>query len=177
MADPDDHIQFVMKSSPLGSVSHSHGDQNAFCLAAFGENLSIQSGHYVAFNSSMHQSWRRQTLSKNAILIEGTGQYAGCDKAQAMQSTGRIVTAEEHDDHVYIRGDAAAAYRTLSPEITSVLRDVYFVNGEYFVIIDSVDADSPMTLDWLLHANAPLKLGDSTFRYSGKRASFYGKVL
>jgi len=48
MDDPDNHIQFVMKSSPYGSISHSHGDQNAFCLSAFGEDLAIQSGHYVS---------------------------------------------------------------------------------------------------------------------------------
>jgi len=50
MTDPAKHIQFVMKSSKFGSISHSHGDQNAFCLAGFGEDLAIQSGHYVAFN-------------------------------------------------------------------------------------------------------------------------------
>lgn len=177
MADPDNHIQFVMKSSPYGSVSHSHGDQNAFCLAAFGEDLAIQSGHYVAFNSTMHQNWRRQTLSKNGVLINGKGQYAGRDKSQAMKSTGRIETAEDRGDHIFIRGDATNAYATLSPEVTSVLREVYFVNGEYFVIVDSIDADEPVSIDWRLHANAPFTLGDSTFRYSGERAGFYGKIL
>ena len=177
MDKPDEHIQFVMKSSPFGSISHSHGDQNAFCLSAFGEDLAIQSGHYVAFNSTMHQNWRRQTVSKNAILIDGKGQYAGRDKAVAMQSTGRIEIAEDRGDHIYIHGDATAAYQTLSPEVTSVQREVYFVNGEYFVIVDSIDADTPVSIDWQLHANAPLALGDSTFRYSGDRAGFYGKVL
>lgn len=177
MQDPDNHIQFVMKSSPYGSISHSHGDQNAFCLAAFGEDLAIQSGHYVAFNSTMHQNWRRQTLSKNAILIDGKGQYAGKDKAQAMASTGRIETAEDRGDHVFIRGDATAAYKTLSPEVTSVSREVYFVRGSYFVIVDAIDADTPVSIDWLLHANAPMTLGATTFRYSGERAGFYGQVL
>ena len=177
MGDPDKHIQFVMKSSPWGSISHSHGDQNAFCLAAFGEDLAIQSGYYVAFNSSMHQNWRRQTISKNAILLNGKGQYAGRDKAKAMKSAGRIIEAREAEDHVYIRGDATAAYQSLTPEVTSVLRDVYFVHNDYFVIVDQVDADEPVTLDWLFHANAPMDLGDSTFRYSGDRAGIYGKVL
>ena len=177
MQDPDNHIQFVMKSSPYGSISHSHGDQNAFCLAGFGEDLAIQSGHYVAFNSSMHQKWRRQTRSKNAILIDGKGQYAGKDKAQAMQSTGQIEIAEDRGDHIYIRGNATAAYQTLSPEVTSALRDVYFVNNEYFVIVDSIDADTPVGIDWLLHTNAPMTLGSSTFRYSGSRAGFYGQFL
>ncbi|MBV2361560.1 DUF4962 domain-containing protein [Thalassococcus sp. CAU 1522] len=177
MDKPDKHIQFVMKSSPYGSISHSHGDQNAFCLAGFGEDLAIQSGWYVAFNSTMHQNWRRQTRSKNAILIDGKGQYSGKDKVQAMGATGRIATAEDRGDHIYVRGDATAAYRSLTPEVTSVLRDVYFVNREYFVIVDAVDADSPVSIDWLLHANAPMTLGNSTFRYSGEKAGFYGQFL
>lgn len=177
MDDPQNHIQFVMKSSPYGSISHSHGDQNAFCLAAFGEDLAIQSGHYVAFNSSMHQNWRRQTRSKNAILIDGKGQYAGKDKAQAMRSSGQILTSEDRGDHIYIQGDATAAYQTMTPSVTSVLRDVYFVQNEYFVIVDAIDSAEPVPIDWLLHANAPMELGDTTFRYSGDRAGFYGQFL
>ena len=177
MDDPEQHIQFVMKSSRYGSISHSHGDQNAFCLSAFGEDLAIQSGHYVAFNSSMHQNWRRQTHSKNAILINGNGQYAGKDKARALAASGRIIAAEEREDHIFISGDATAAYQTLTPEVTLAQRDVYFVRDEYFVIVDTVDAEQPVTVDWLLHANAPLELGSNTFRYAGKRAGFYGKVL
>ncbi len=177
MADPQEHLQFVMKSSPFGSISHSHGDQNAFCLAAHGEDLAIQSGHYVAFNSTMHQQWRRQTRSKNAILINGNGQYASRDKAQAMRSTGRIVTAEDRSDHIYMQGDATEAYRTLTPDVTSVLRDIYFVHNQYFVIVDSIDAETPVSIDWLLHANKPMSLGEKTFRYAGEKAGFYGQLL
>ncbi|WP_062762917.1 DUF4962 domain-containing protein [Falsirhodobacter sp. alg1] len=177
MQAPDEHVQFVFKSSPYGSISHSHGDQNAFCLSAFGEDLAIQSGHYVAFNSTMHQNWRRQTLSKNAILIDGKGQYAGKDKAIAMQSTGKVNIAEDRGDHIFLQGDATEAYRTLSPEVRSVVRDVYFVNREYFVIVDAIDADTPVSIDWRLHANAPFNLGDSSFRYTGEKAGFYGQIL
>ncbi|SMX39076.1 DUF4962 domain-containing protein [Maliponia aquimaris] len=177
MADPDNHIQFVFKSSPFGSISHSHGDQNAFCLAAYGEDLAIQSGHYVAFNSSMHRSWRRQTRSKNAILINGKGQYAEKDKAQAMKATGRILAAEDRGDHIYIQGDATEAYRSLSPEVTLAEREVYFVRNSYFVIVDKVDAETPVTLDWLLHANLPYELGKTSFRNTGERAGFYGQVV
>lgn len=177
MDDLARHIQFNFKSSPFGSISHSHGDQNAFCLHAFGEDLAIQPGYYVAFNSSMHRNFRRQTLSKNAILIDGQGQYAEMDKAKAMRSAGRIVTAEVRDDHIFMQGDATAAYQSLTPSVTSVLRDVYFVNEEYFVFVDTVDADTPVSIDWLLHANAPMKLGKSSFRYTGGRAGFYGQVI
>jgi len=177
MDDPQNHIQFVMKSSKFGSISHSHGDQNAFCLAGFGEDLAIQSGHYVAFNSTMHQNWRRQTRSKNAILIDGKGQYADKDKALAMQSSGDIVIAEQREDHIYIQGDATAAYQSTTPEVTKVLRDIYFVNNSYFVIVDAIDADSPVSIDWLLHANKPMSLSDTTFRFTGDKAGFYGQIL
>ena len=177
MDDPNRHIQFVMKSSPFGSISHSHGDQNAFCMSAFGEDLAIQSGHYVAFHSSMHMDWRRQTRSKNAVLIDGKGQYAGTDKPKAIASSGRILAAEEREDHIFISGDATAAYQSLTPEVTLAQRDIYFVRDEYFVIVDTVDADRPVTIDWLLHANGPFELGSNTFRYTGDKAGFYGKIL
>jgi hypothetical protein len=177
MDDPDEHIHFVMKASPYGSISHSHGDQNAFCLSAFGEDLAIQSGYYVAFNSSMHQSWRRQTRSKNAILIEGKGQYADKDKSRAISATGNILAAEERQDSIYIKGDATKAYRSLTPEVLRAEREVHFVNGSYFVIVDSIDAETPVSVDWLLHANAPYRLGDRSFRYSGERAGFYGEFV
>jgi len=177
MDDPDNHIHFVFKSSPYGSISHSHGDQNAFCLSAFGEDLAIQSGYYVAFNSSMHRNWRRQTRSKNAILINGKGQYAEKDKSKAMAATGRIIAAEEREDHVFIHGDATPAYQTLSPEVTRAEREIYFVRNSYFVIIDKVDAKTPVTIDWLLHANTPFELGKSSFRNVGERAGFYGQVV
>lgn len=177
MDDPDQHIHFVTKSSPFGSISHSHGDQNAFCLSAYGEDLAIQSGYYVAFNSSMHKDWRRQTRSKNAILINGKGQYADNDKAKAMRSTGDIILAEEREDHIYIKGDATKAYQSLSPEITNVTRETYFVQNNYFIFVDTIDADEPVEVNWLLHTNNPMETGDTSFRYTGERAGFYGQFL
>lgn len=177
MDDPDNHIQLVFKSSPFGSISHSHGDQNAFCMSAYGEDLAIQSGHYVAFNSTMHKNWRRQTRSKNAILINGKGQYAEKDKSKAMAATGKILAAEQREDHIFIHGDATPAYQSLSPEVTRAEREIYFVRNSYFVIIDKVDADAPVTVEWLLHANNPFELGKSSFRNTGKRAGFYGQVV
>ncbi|MGL4240781.1 MAG: DUF4962 domain-containing protein [Beijerinckiaceae bacterium] len=175
--DPDRHIHFVTKASPYGSVSHSNADQNAFTLSAFGEDLAIQSGHYVAFNSTMHQNWRRQTVSKNAVLIDGKGQYAGADKAQAIRACGRIETAEQRDNHVYIRGDATEAYAALNPAVTRTIRETYFVDDTYFVFVDSVAADTPVTLDWLIHTEGPMRLGSDTFRYEGRRAGFYGQFV
>ncbi len=175
--DPAEHIQFIFKASSFGSVSHSHGDQNAFVMSAYGEDLAIQSGYYVAFNSSMHKNWRRQTRSKNAILINGKGQYADQDKSRAIAASGKIIDARQHSDHIYIKGDATPAYRSVNTSVEQVLREVYFVRNSYFVIVDSIDASEPVTIDWLLHANGPTQLSNNAFRYHGKNAGFYGQFV
>lgn len=177
---PDDltrHVQFNFKSSPFGSISHSHADQNAFCLSAFGEDLAIRSGHYVAFGSSMHRDWQRQTRSKNAVLIDGQGQYAGDDKARAIRAAGRILHVDETAERILMSGDATAAYAEVDSAIRSVLREIHFVHDSFFVIVDTVEASRAVTLDWLLHAPAEMALGPETFRYEGPRAGFYGQVL
>jgi len=94
-----------------------------------------------------------------------------------MQSSGKIVTAELREDHIYIQGDATAAYQSLNPQVTKVLRDVYCVRDSFFVIVDAIDSETPVSVDWLLHANAPMSLGGSSFRYSGEKAGFYGQIL
>jgi len=177
MDDPQKHIQFLLKSSPYGSVSHSHGDQGAFQMSAFGEDLAIQSGHYIAFNSTMHREWRRQTRSKNAVLIDSKGQYAGADKVLAMQAKGKILEAEERDDHIYLRADATPAYAAINPDVRLSEREVYFVHDSYFVIVDRIEAEHPVTIDWLIHTSGALELGGDSFRYTGDRAGFYGQFV
>jgi hypothetical protein len=51
------------------------------------------------------------------------------------------------------------------------------VRGSYFVIVDKVDAETPVTVDWLLHANQPYSLGKTSFRNTGEKAGFYGQVV
>ncbi len=177
MHSPQDHVQLMIKSSPFGSISHSHGDQNAFVMSAFGEDLAIQSGYYVAFNSSMHKTWRRQTRSKNALLIDGKGQYADNDKQLAMRSTGRIIDAAEHEDHMYVCADATAAYSCVNESVERVQREMYLVHKQYVVIVDSVDLTEAAPIDWLLHTSKPMELSSKSFRYQGDTAGFYGQFV
>ncbi|MDV7143217.1 DUF4962 domain-containing protein [Tropicimonas sp. TH_r6] len=177
MGNPDEHIGFVLKSSPFGSISHSHGDQNAMVMSAFGEDLMVNSGYYIGFNTSMHRKWRRQTKSKCTILVNGKGQYADRDKTMAMRATGDLELAEQREDHIYIRGNATEAYKVLSPEVTSVTREVYFAHDSFFVVVDSIDADEPVSIDWLAHANNGFDVGSDSFRYTGERAGYYGKFV
>lgn len=177
MEDPNEHMVYLTKSSKYGSVSHSHGDQNSFVLHAFGEPLAIHSGYYIAFNSTMHNNFRRQTISKNAILIDGKGQYAGKDKFIQKAASGEIEKVEEHENYVYIKGDATAAYKHHVPYLTSYKRETYFVDHSYFIIIDSVELEQEADIDWLIHSLEEIDLQHQAFFIKGEKATLEGRFV
>jgi hypothetical protein len=178
MADEKKHIAFMLKSSPYGSVSHSHGDQNAFVLHAFGEPLAIQSGYYVGFWSEMHVNWRRHTRSKNAVLVDGIGQFAELRKTtkaeemngsaksqydQLIASNGKIEVCEKREDCVYLRGDATNAFAKTVPYLTKNKRHVLFVEEKFFVIIDEIELAKEGTVQWLLHGLHEFQIKENEF--------------
>ncbi len=177
MKDFENHIFFLTKSSPYGSVSHSHGDQNTFVLFAYGEPLVIQSGYYVGFNSSMHRDWRRQTRSHNTVLINGQGQYAGMDKVRQLQASGCVETVEERADCVYIRENAANAYREQVPDIQNCTREIYFVRESCFVLVDTVETGEPSSVDWLLHSQVPFEIKGEEFFVRREKAVLEGRMV
>ncbi len=178
MHNPSRHVQLVTKCSRYGSISHSHGDQGAFTFFAYGEDLAIQSGYYIGHNTTMHRNWRRQTRSKNAVLIDGRGQYAGDDKAKQIQANGRVVSATQRDDGVvHICLDPTAAYRQPVPELKSYQRDLYLLPGDQLLVIDQVELASDLSLDWLLHTLHKPALAKRSFRVLGERAGLLGEVV
>lgn len=181
MADEKRHLAFYFKSSPYGSVSHSHGDQNAFVLHGFGEPLAIQSGYYIGYWSSMHTEWRRHTKSKNAILIGDKGQFAqlhqktkaeemnGSAKSQfesLMAANGTIEECSTSEGSIYIRGDALNAYRKTVPALLSAKRHVLMIEETFFLIIDEIELSQEETVSWLMHGLHEFTLGNNSFSSS-----------
>jgi hypothetical protein len=153
LGQPADDIHLSFKSSPYGSFSHSHADQNAFILNAYGENLAINSGYREYHRSLHHQLYTRQTISKNALLIDGRGQ-----DVQNSHATGSIRHFVSGPRYAWARGDATPAYQLLQPakRLQQVLRDVVFVDQRYFVLRDAVAANQHLVLTWQLHAEQPM---------------------
>lgn len=175
MADPDRHVMLLTKSSKYGSVSHSHGDQNGFLLHAYGEPLAIESGYYVAFNSTMHY-WRRQTRSTNNILIDGLGQYAEKNKVLNMAASGVVEIAEQRKGYGYSRTNATAAYQEYVPYLERYVRELYFF-GEYVVVVDHIDLSQAGSVNWLFQTLYEMKLDGQTFKVQGRKADLDGRFV
>lgn len=177
MHKPAEQISLVAKSSRYGSVSHSHGDQGAFLLHAFGEPLAIESGYYIAFNSSMHLNWRRQTHSKNAILIDGRGQFADMNKALNIAAKGEVEDAFHLRDYSYVRMNPTQAYLEHVPYLKQYKREIYFVQNAYFVIVDSMDLEQPARIQWLFHTLYEMELRGQSFHVHGRKADMEGRFV
>jgi len=142
--EADEDIALLLKASPYGSISHSHADQNAFVLHAFGQTLAIASGYYDAYGTPHHHCWTRQTKAVNAITLAGQGQRP-CD----VSAVGRIARFRAGRRHGYVCGRAAAAYRG---RLEKADRHVVFADSRYFVIVDDLASPVEDNFWWHLHS-------------------------
>ncbi len=151
--DPKRDAFFLFKSSPFGSISHSHADQNSFAILKGGRALAIPSGHYgPAYSMPHHAEWTRQTKANNSILVNGEGQMV-----REAAAAGRIAEFRHQKALTYLRGDAAAAY---GGKLTRSLRHVLFLHPGVFVLLDDLAAPAPAEYSWLLHALEKMRVDD-----------------
>jgi len=181
MADFDNHVMLLTKSSPFGSLSHSHADQNAVLLFAYGQPLLIISGHYVGYGTQMHLNWRKQTRSTNSILIDGIGQYSGRDfeghhkvragdqditageeKVKQLSAKGEIVSVVQQDGQIRITADATQAYIQNVPYLSKYVREIIWQDDDNITIKDYVSLTQKGCVSALMHAVNPFEVhGDS----------------
>lgn len=150
LGDKEKDIHFLFRSSPYGSNSHGHADQNAFIIEAFGKGLAIATGYYPWYNSPHHDSWTRSTQAVNSILVNGQGQVQ-----QSWQATGQITQFISGKVYDYAEGDAAQAN---GGTLKKFLRHVVHIKPQVFILFDDLEAVSPSNFQWLLHALNPIEI-------------------
>ncbi len=160
--DPQRDTFIVFKSSPFGSVSHSHADQNAFCVLKGGRGLAIPSGYYgPSYGMPHHHEWTRQTKAHNSVLVDGHGQIVRTRKA-----AGRIAAFRHQRQLTYVCGDAARAY---GGKLTKFLRHLVFLRPGVLVSLDELEAPQPAEFRWLLHAFERMELDEAARQVAASR--------
>jgi len=143
LATPEADNHLLFRSSRYGNVSHSHNNQNAFCLFSGGDALAISTGYRPQHGSPHHEEWTRQTKAHNSILVDGEGQEQG------VTSTGQITDFNDAEAYTYLCGDAADAYSSLE----RFDRHLLYVDPGLYLIYDDLRAPTPSTYSWLLHTH------------------------
>ena len=149
-------VSVYFKSSPYGSASHSHADQNSFTLVSAGQPLLIDSGYYDGYGSNHHFEWTRRTIAHNAITVDGgQGQGAGNRQLGNISASGHITQYEDTGPLVLTSGDATVAYKGL---LTKAVRSVAYIRPKVIIIFDSIESSVFRTIEWNLHALEKMKL-------------------
>ncbi len=154
LGDKEKDITLLLRSSPFGSVSHGHADQNAFVIEAFGRGLALATGYYPWYGSPHHRLWTRSTCSVNSILVNGVGQVR-----RSWDADGRIVTFKKTEDYDYLETEAAEAY---GGRLERFRRHVYYLRPGTFIMFDDLIAKKPSTFQWLLHAHDKIAIRERT---------------
>jgi len=147
---PDKDIHFLFRCDPYGNISHSHTDQNAYTIEAFGEALAIASGYYPWYASNHHKNWSWVTKSSNSITIDG-----GIGQKRTTRTKGKILIFKSGDSNDYIVGDATAAYEGL---LKKFHRHITHIRPGIFIMFDDLEAPEAVSFEWWLHALSEMKI-------------------
>ena len=157
------------RSSPYGSTSHALANQNAFNTFYGGSSLFYSSGHHISFTDEHSVYCHRGTRAHNTILVNGMGQRIGTE------GYGWIPRFYVGGKIGYVLGDASNAYgKVISPlwlergkasgleytpengwdenHLKTFRRHIVTLGRTGLVAIyDELEADEPVTWDYLLH--------------------------
>lgn len=143
LADTSQNLMVGMRSSPYGSLLHSHQCQNAFNIFYGGESLFRNSGYYTSAGDAHSKTWYRATRGHNAVLIDGTGQPRGSENYGLMP---RFLNGK----HIaYALGDASQAYGDAG--LVRFRRHVVLLRPHIVVVYDDLVADHEANWQWLIH--------------------------
>ena len=152
LMSPGDNVQVMMRAAPLGNISHSHADQNAIVLGAFGSPLLVNTGIRPWYGSPFCKEWYWTTKAHNALEIDGQGQ------PKTGAATGEFVVFQPGKEYDYVVGDATPGY---GPNVQRYRRHLLFLKPDVLVVVDEVKARKPVSLKLWLHGRAPFTVDPS----------------
>lgn len=169
--DDPDRYSILFKSSPYGSFSHSHADQNSFIINGRQQSLALDSGYYDTWKSKHHLAWTMQTKAHNAITFDdGQGQ-----PEQDRGAQGHIADFARCGLYDMAVGDATEAY---GGALSKAVRTIAYVRPDLALIYDDLASDEARTWEWNLHAWTEIaEEGDGRFRIDMGKGKACFRVL
>lgn len=180
LKDDKHNLSLSFHSSPYGSGSHTHSNQNAFNLHYGGKAIYRAIGHYMSFKDAHNLLDYRNTRGHNTLLVNGIGQPF------TTRAYGHITRMFNGEHISYALGDASHAYcgtseypmwiknfqsehLEQSPEngfgttpLKKYRRHIFLLHPDKVVIYDELEADKAVEWDWLLHSPVKFQIDSAT---------------
>ncbi|UBM58699.1 DUF4962 domain-containing protein [Marinilongibacter aquaticus] len=154
------NLMLSIRSSPFGSLAHTHADQNSFNIAYGGKRLFYNSGYRPAMGDPHFLGWYKHTQGHNAILIDGKGQPYNAG------AYGLIPKFLHGKQISYALGDASNAYsgydqgENVNLGVKSFRRHYLILRPDIIVIYDDLESDHQAEWTWLLHNDFGFSLNE-----------------
>ena len=179
LADYKHGMYLSFRSSPFGSGSHTHSNQNAFNIHYNGIPVYRSVGYYLNFSDAHNLMSYRHTRAHNTILVDGKGQPF------TTRAYGQITRVLQGENITYALGDASNAYCGISEypmwkdnferagitqtpdngfgetSLTKFLRHVIVLDKDIVVLYDEMEAEKAVKWDWLLHSPVRYDIKDN----------------
>ena len=167
-------IAFIFRSSPYGSVSHSHANNNDFILHAAGTALLIPSGYYTGYASPHHAHWVWHTKSHNCITLSGATQLL-----RSPESRGELLSSLEDKNLAYILGNADESYQDQAEHCR---RHVFFFKEYQILFLFDHFVARPgrvSSFQWNIHSFAKFRtnIRKKEFSLTRNKVKLTGKIL
>ena len=190
LADYKHGMYLSFRSSPFGSGSHTHSNQNAFNIHYNGIPVYRSVGYYLNFSDAHNIMSYRHTRAHNTILVDGIGQPF------TTRAYGQITRMLKGEHITYTLGDASNAYCGISeypmwnenfskagieqtPEngfgetpLTKFFRHVIVLDKDIVVLYDEMEAKKNVRWDWLLHSPVRFNINDNTLVTHNEEGGF-----
>ena len=149
------------KSSPYGSFSHSHGDQNGLLLSVAGQPLLVKAGWYDWYGSPYWTDWYHQTRSQNAITFDGGKGQVVTGYREQLQHNGKITAFAAQPSYDYAEGDATPSY---GGQLTMAKRQIWHLrNADNAILVrDRLSSTVARTYEWNIHTPVIMQKESST---------------
>lgn len=193
----EDGIEVFFRCGP--EMGKDHGDNNAFRLKAFGEDLlpdlpTPPSGEKVLTQKQYDlYGWFQGTQGHNTILVDGGTQPAVwgdqtgrgysaqwlAEPQEGVVLRGKLLSTLVSPHYDYASGDAWNAYTRTEPLLDRFRRDVMFVKPGYVLVFDDILAtgDAARQIEWRMHTRVGARVEDRRMVVTGKGAALWATVV
>jgi hypothetical protein len=132
---------------PWGS-GHQHNDKLHISISAYGRDLLVDAGRF-AYTGEVARKFRpyaRRSAGHNVILIDSKGQKGGPRHAKEPLGDSYYKITDEFD----YASNSFDSFIDIDGKAKHI-RSVFYVRGEFWVVVDRIITDKPRRIDALWH--------------------------
>jgi len=166
--DADAHWSFF-DMGPWGS-GHQHNDKLHISISAYGRDLLVDAGRF-AYTGEVAKRFRRYARSSaghNVLLIDNKGQNAGPAHAEEPLGNSHFKITDDFD----YASNSFKDFTDVDGDVEHI-RSIFYVRGEFWVVVDRIITDKPRIIEalWHWHPTCVVEKDNSIIKTNNKKGN------